>query len=169
MFSRRGHKVTRFGPKNGFLEGCFRRRSAGFSRQRKTYGTALPPSIHFHYYQCGRNTIAGRSVQIEKREAAMRFSVPRQRESKRTPFNGHFNPSDSITVSGCEAKTLIGILTDDASFQVLPDGKTGSNTPESVMMDTWQPALARMPGVSKVLLRNSNLVACVSEGPTATG
>ena len=136
MFSRRGHKVTRFGPKNGFLERCFRRRPAGFSRQRKTYGTALPPSRHFHHCQCGRNTIAGRSVQIEKREAAMRFSVPRQRESKRTPFNGHFNPSDSITVSGCEAKTLIGILTDDASFQVLPDGKTGSNTPESVMMDT---------------------------------
>ena len=36
-------------------------------------------------------------------------------------------------------------------------------------MDTEQPASARIPGVSKVLLRSSNLVAWPKDGPTATG
>ena len=42
-------------------------------------------------------------------------------------------------------------------------------TGASVMMDTCKPAFARMPGVSKVLFRSSNLLALVREGPTAQG
>ena len=37
------------------------------------------------------------------------------------------------------------------------------------MIETWQPAFARIPGVSNVLLRSSNLLAWVKDGPTAIG
>ena len=42
-------------------------------------------------------------------------------------------------------------------------------TGESVMMETWQPFAARIPGVVQDLFCSSNLLAWVSVGPTAIG
>ena len=73
-------------------------------------------------------------VRRVKVSPVVRLSVPRQSASSATPSNGHSSPSDVIRVPGTGANTLTDRPAD--AFQVPPGGKTGSNVPKSVTIDT---------------------------------